>query len=89
MRTWAFQGRDVGNPVEGMIRFFTFGALTMVIPVVCLWFSRYVLGLTAPLADNMSANVIGLTLGAAVRFWVFRRYVFDQIAIPDPVVRLG
>ena len=57
--------------------------------MLCLWFSRYVLGLTTPLADNVSANVIGLSLGAAVRFWVFRRYVFDQMAIPDSVLRLG
>ena len=60
MRTWAFQDRDVRHPVTGMVRFFTLGALTMVIPVVCLWISRYVLGLTTPLADNLSANVVGL-----------------------------
>ncbi len=41
-----------------------------------LWFSHYVLGLTSPLADNISANVIGLAAGAAFRFWASRRFVF-------------
>jgi putative flippase GtrA len=81
MRAWAFRDRTVGDPATGLVRFFGLGALTMAIPVVCLWFSRYVLGLTSPLADNLAANVIGLGLGATARFWVFRRYVFDEVSI--------
>jgi putative flippase GtrA len=79
LRLWAFQHRDVSDPVGGLIRFFGVGAATMAIPVLCLWVSRYVLGLTSPLADNLSANVIGLGLGTGARFWIFRRYVFDQV----------
>lgn len=86
MRWWAFRHRNGGDPVAGVVRFFTLGAVTMVIPVVCLSFSRYVLGLTSPLADNVSANVVGLSLGAATRFWVFRRFVFDDVATPEPGV---
>ena len=41
-----------------------------------LWFSHYVLGLTSALADNISANVIGLAAAAAFRFWAYRRFVF-------------
>lgn len=89
MRTWAFQHRDVSDPVTGMVRFFALGSLTMAIPVVCLGVSRYVLGLTSPLADNISANAVGLSLGAAARFWVFRRYVFDEVAAPDPAMPAG
>lgn len=79
MRLWAFEHRDVSDPVGGIVRFFGLGAVTMAIPVLCLWASRYVLGLTSPLADNLSANVIGLGLGTGARFWIFRRYVFDQV----------
>lgn len=82
MRAWAFRDRGISDPSTGLVRFFGLGALTMAIPVVCLWISRHVLGLSSPLADNLSANVVGLTLGAAARFWVFRRYVFDQA--PEP-----
>ena len=76
MRLWAFSDREVDDPVQGMVRFFALGALTMLIPVLCLAFSRYVLGRSDPITDNLSANVIGLGLGTAARFWVFRRYVF-------------
>ena len=84
MRTWTFRDRDVRDPATGLVRFFGLGALTMTIPVICLWVSRYGLGLDTPLADNLSANVIGLGLGAATRFWVFGRYVFDLVPAPAP-----
>jgi hypothetical protein len=35
-----------------------------------------VLGLTDPLSDNIAANVVGLGLGTAARFWAFRRFIF-------------
>ena len=60
MRLWAFRHREV----------------TMAIPVLCLAISRYLLGLSDVWADNLSANVIGLGLSTAARFWVFRRWVF-------------
>lgn len=84
MRAWAFRDRRVTDPAAGLIRFFGLGAVTMLVPVVCLWVSRYVLGLSSPVADNVSANVVGLGLSAAARFWVFRRFVFDQVAAPEP-----
>jgi len=80
MRAWTFRDRTSGSAADGLVRFFVLGALTMTIPVICLGISRYGLRLTGPVADNVSANVIGLGLSAATRFWVFRRYVFDQAA---------
>ena len=38
--------------------------------------SRDLLGLTSPLADNVSANVVGMAIATAFRFWTFRTYVF-------------
>ncbi len=76
LRLWAFSHRDVTDAVTGLTRFFALGAATMTIPVVCLVVSRHLLGLSGVWADNVSANVIGLALGTAARFWVFRRYVF-------------
>lgn len=76
MRLWAFRHREVEDPVQGVLRFFGLGAVTMAIPVLCLATSRYLLGLSDVWADNLSANVIGLGLSTAARFWVFRRWVF-------------
>jgi len=44
----------------------------------CLWISHYALGLTSPLADNISANVVGLGLGTLFRFWSYRKWVFRE-----------
>jgi hypothetical protein len=38
--------------------------------------SHDVLGWTSPLADNLSANVVGMGLATAFRFWTFRSFVF-------------
>ncbi|MFI5627706.1 GtrA family protein [Nocardioides sp. NPDC051685] len=83
-RLWAFRDRDARDQVTGVVRFFVLGALTMAIPVVCLWVSRYVLGLSSPIADNVSANVIGLGISTTTRFWVFRRFVFNQPVVREP-----
>jgi putative flippase GtrA len=79
MRLWAFSHREVRDSVESVVRFFALGAVTMVIPVFCLAVSRYLLGLSDVWADNISANVIGLGVSTAARFWVFRRYVFLEV----------
>jgi len=46
--------------------------------VGCLAISHYVLGFTSPLADNISANVVGLAVGTAFRFWAYRTLVFSE-----------
>ena len=35
---------------------------------------------TTALADNLSANVIGLGLGTLFRFWSYRKWVFPELA---------
>ena len=84
MRLWAFRDRDGQDTVDEVVRFFALGAATMLIPVLCLAFSRYALGLSGVRADNISANVIGLGVSTATRFWIFRRYVFVDPPSPEP-----
>jgi putative flippase GtrA len=48
----------------------------MLIGLFCLWVSHYLLGFTSLLADNVSSNVVGLALGTAFRFWLYRVWVF-------------
>jgi len=55
-----------------------------------LWFSHYALGLTSVLADNISANVVGLALGTMFRFWSYRKWVFpaaDEDEAIDDIAR--
>lgn len=37
------------------------------------------LKLDTPLADNISANVIGLGLGTLFRFWSYSTFVFPKV----------
>jgi putative flippase GtrA len=43
----------------------------------CLWISHYELGFTSVLDDNLATNVIGLALGTAFRFALYRVWVFS------------
>jgi putative flippase GtrA len=58
----------------------------MGIAVACLWFSHYVLDLRSPLADNISANGVGLVLGTMFRFWTYRTFVFTAELADDPAL---
>ena len=75
-RSWAFRDRAAVGVAGGRLAFFVINIASMVIPLACLSFTRYVLGLTDPVADNVSANVVGLGLGTLARFWAIRRFIF-------------
>jgi putative flippase GtrA len=75
-RSWAFRNRSAVGVAGGRLAFFVINIVSMVIPLGCLSFTRYVLGLTDPFADNISANVVGLALGTLARFWAIRRFIF-------------
>ncbi len=77
-RHWAFRDRPPVTSDGGLTSFVGINLLTMLIPIGCLAISRDVLGLDDPISDNVSANVIGLVLGLAARFALFRAYVFKR-----------
>jgi putative flippase GtrA len=77
-RYWTFQHRPPVHADGGRTAFFLINLATLPIAVATLWFSRHVLGLTDPLSDNLAGNVIGALLGQAVRFYLFRTYVFRK-----------
>jgi putative flippase GtrA len=75
-RSWAFRDREAVGVAGGRVRYLVINVVSMVIPLGCLTVSRYLLGLSDPVADNISANVIGLGLGTLARFWALRRFIF-------------
>lgn len=93
-RYWAFRHRPPVHADGGRTAFFLINLVTLPIAVLTLWFSRHVLGLTDPLSDNLSGNVIGALIGQAARFYLFRKYVFrhpvsaSELA-HNPVALLG
>lgn len=88
-RFWTFRHRRRADARRELVLFFFFNAIGLLIALACLGFSHYVLDLRSALADNISANGVGLVLGTLFRFWAYRRFVFnvelaqDGLA-PDP-----
>lgn len=81
-RSWAFRHRPPVHADGGRTAYVLINVGTMAIPVALLWFTRAGLGIENAVADNVSANVVGLGLGFAARFYLFRRFVF----LPDPLL---
>ena len=77
-RHWTFKDRTRSSFRREYALFFVFNAVGMIISLSCLWISHYVLGFDSALADNISANVIGLVLGTIFRFWGYHNWVFPN-----------
>lgn len=77
-RYWTFRHRQRTGFQREYLLFFALSAVGMAIAVGCLGISHYVLGLDNPVADNISANVVGLVFGTAFRFWSYRKWVFIE-----------
>ena len=85
-RLWTFRHRRRASAPRELVLFFAFNAIGLAIALACLGLSHYVLDLRSPLADNISANGIGLVLGTLFRFWAYRRFVFNtELTSSDPV----
>ena len=65
-RYWTYHHRERGNPARELPIFLLLNAIAIGIGAGCLAISHYALGLTSPLADNISGNVIGLGTGHPV-----------------------
>ncbi|MBO9578210.1 MAG: GtrA family protein [Microbacteriaceae bacterium] len=76
-RYWAFREHRRKNFWLELAEFVIVSLLGLGITTLCLHISHNVLGLTSPLADNISKNVVGLILGTAFRFLMYRFLVFS------------
>jgi putative flippase GtrA len=86
-RHWTWRHRERTDFRREYALFFVLNAIGLAISLMCLFISHYVLDLTSALADNISANVIGLVLGTTFRFWSYRTYVFKRR--PEELVGSG
>jgi putative flippase GtrA len=93
-KLWTWRHREHARLHRAYALYFFFNAVGLGISLACLWFSREVLGAEWPdifrtrLADNVSAMVVGMTLGTVFRFWSYRTFVFvsrDEQAVAAPV----
>ncbi|MGY1651086.1 GtrA family protein [Geodermatophilus sp. SYSU D01119] len=77
-RFWTYRDRPRGRLAREYVLYMALSSVALVISLLCLWASRYVLDLRSPVADNVSANVVGLALGSLFRFVTYRRFVFPE-----------
>lgn len=75
-RTLTWRDRSRGNRHREVGLFVLFNIIGFGFSVVTLALSHDVLGLTSRLADNISANLVGLALGTAFRYLTYKRFVF-------------
>lgn len=79
-RFWAFESSARQSTWRQIVGFLVVNAIAFAIPALCLGVSRYLLGLDSALADNISANLVGLGLATATRWWLYSRVVFRRSA---------
>ena len=72
--TW--RGESARGRHHEVALFILFNVIGLGFSVLTLAISHDLLGLTSRLSDNISANVIGLALGTAFRYWSYKRFVF-------------
>ena len=75
-RYWTFGPHRSSRGMTEAVEFFAVSLLGTLVALGCLAFSHYVLHLDTVLDDNISKNVVGLVLGSAIRFVLYRSWVY-------------
>ncbi len=79
-RLFTWRGRASGDRRREIGLFIIFNLIGLGLSVATLLVSHDLLGLTSRLADNISANVVGLALGTLFRYWSYKKFVFEVSA---------
>jgi len=83
-RSLTWRDHTSGNRRREVILFVLFNIIGFGFSIVTLVLSHDVLGLTSRLADNISANVVGLALGTVFRYVTYKRFVFATPSTDTP-----
>lgn len=76
-RFWTFRNHRTSPVFRELVEFVLASVAGMIVALACLWISHHVLGLRDIISDNIAGNVIGLGLGTALRFVLYRYWVFN------------
>lgn len=77
-RYWTFREHRRRNYWLELLEFSAVAVGGLLIGLLCLWVSHYVLGFDNLVADNIAGNVVGLALGTAFRFLMYRFWVYGH-----------
>ncbi|MFC9994648.1 GtrA family protein [Nocardia sp. NPDC127526] len=73
---WTFSHKEGGSPAREYLLYAVFNVVAIGLQLGCLGFSRYVLDLSSPLADNISGTLIGQIVAVVFRYWAYDKFVF-------------
>jgi len=76
-RYWAFREHRRTDAAREGAEFLLVSLAGLLIPLGCVAVSHYVLGLRGQLADTVANNIVGLALGTAFRFALYRWWVWS------------
>ncbi|WP_241698351.1 GtrA family protein [Flaviflexus huanghaiensis] len=79
-RLWTFRSKQQNSRRREFAMFVLVNIGGMAVALACLAVSRFVLGFDSQFADNIAANVVGLVLGTAFRYVLYRYVVFNPLA---------
>ncbi|WP_328389905.1 GtrA family protein [Nocardia sp. NBC_00416] len=73
---WTFSHKQSGSPAREYVMYALINVIAIGLQLSCLGFSRYVLDLSSPLADNISGTLIGQMVAVIFRYWAYDKFVF-------------
>ncbi|HEY8478808.1 MAG TPA: GtrA family protein [Spirillospora sp.] len=79
-RFWVFRHRDSTGSGREVAIFFALNGVGLLIQVMCTGFTYYTLGLHGGVAYN-AGLLVGVALGAAFRYWSYKKWVFTPAAL--------
>lgn len=77
-RLLTFGDRPRPGTARSLLMFALLNIIAAGLQLACLGFSRYVLGLDSPLADNISGTLIGQVVSTSFRYVTYGRFVFPK-----------
>jgi putative flippase GtrA len=81
-RYWAFKHRKTANMGRETVLFIFFNVVGMLIQTAFVDFNHYLLHNTDRLSYNL-ATVVGVAFATLFRLFCYRKFVFNQVHIPD------
>lgn len=77
-RMLTYRDRGARLTLRRLGAFVAINGIAILLQLACLGFSRYVIGLTDPIADNVSGTLIGQGVATVVRYLGYGRWVFPD-----------
>ncbi len=73
---WTYSAHGGETGTRHILVYALLNVMAIGLQLSCLGFSRYVLGLDSPLADNISGTLVGQAVAMGFRFWAYGKFVF-------------